>query len=847
VAGEPVTRSPSRSSSYARSWPLVGLSFAFLCPHVERAPTPAPAPASSARTSRARLPLRFERNVGQEAARVRYAAKARDVSLFLTDDGATMVSSPSHARGEHDVSWTMRVVGRAGISAPVASELAAARSSYFLGNDPARWRTDVPSFGRVTYRDVLPGVNQVFHGEAGALEYDFEVSPGALTKPDAIEIAFEGAESVDVGAAGELRVHAGGAVFVQPSPRVYERSEGQELAVNAAYRVTGRGTIGFDVGAYDESRTLVIDPVLAYATYLGGSGDDYAYGIAVDGAGAMYVAGFTSSPNFPTASAYDATLTGSDDAFVTKLSANGQELVYSTYLGGSQGAYAYGVAVDSAGAAYVIGSTNSTDFPTVTPFQSTLAGALNAFVTKLSPSGSSIVYSTYLGGSGHDDGAGIALDATGAAYVTGTTEDSDFPLPHAATAQRGFGGVSDAFVAKLSPSGSLTYATYVGGSGADDGTGIAVDGSGAAYVTGSTASLDFPTSPAVGPFQPLLNGAQNAFVTKVSPAGSSFAYSTYLGGAQSDQGNAVAIDATGAAYVTGFATSADFPLSNAYQRTLLAMQGGSSAFVSKLDSAGMTLVYSTFLGGTGSDLAEAVAVDANGVATVTGATSSVDFPTVNALQSDDAAHAATGTNAFITSLSATGQSLVYSTYLGGSGGDSAEAIALGPTGAAYVAGFTVSRDFPTKVPLQAGLASAIGDNAFVAVLGAEILADAGPKPFDAGAPGDSGGPPVAAAGDASEPTQPSERSDSGVDASALEITTVGGGGCDCRSAGGADSPGAAVASLLAALAGMLVALRRRFRSLRTDASPGMIERHPEAKDRRIPWAQGILRRRATSE
>ncbi len=777
------------------------------------------APEARARATLARLPLRFEANAGQLDASVRYAARAEGVSLFLTDEGATLAVSPRAGDAGHEAragaAVTMRVVGRTRTQAPVPSERMPTRSSYFVGSDPAGWRTDVPSYRRVAYDDVLPGVRQLFHGEAGALEYDFVLAPGA--RPESIEVAFDGADSVTLDARGDLAVHTPAGDLRQPRPRVYQREAGEDLAVAAGYRVTGRVTVAFDIGPYDTSRALVIDPVLAYSTFLGGSGSDFGYGIAVDGEGAMYVTGFTSSPDFPTTHPHQATLRGPDDVFVAKLSPDGTELVYSTTIGGTDGAYGYGIAVDAAGAAYVVGSTVSADYPTTAgAFQTAFGGISDAVVTKLSPSGSSLVYSTYLGGVDRDYGYGIAVDGTGAAFVVGKTiglEDrfgnssDDFPTV-AGGAQTTFGGGTDAFVAKVSPSGSsLVYSTYVGGSADDEGAGIALDRAGAAYVTGFTSSLDFPTAPAT-PYQALNNGTDNAFVTKLSPTGSAFVYSTYLGGAQVDEAAAIAVDGVGAAYVTGTTSSPDFPTLDAYQAGLASLTGGTTGFVTKLAPSGTSLSYSTFLGGSGGDYGTGIAVDASGDAFVTGTTSSVDFPTASAFQPlNEAAHTQE-TNAFVTELAPTGSTLVYSTYLGGSVGDAAQGIALGTAAPAdvYVVGFTVSPDFPTEGALQPDLASAGGDNAFVAVFGGALLAaDAGPveRAF-ANDAGRDAGTDAPSGLDAAEPH---------ADASAVIPPTVGGSGCACsmrgRGAGG-DTGGPVVAMIALGLAGLG---RRRRRGL----------------------------------
>ncbi|MEO7859696.1 MAG: SBBP repeat-containing protein [Nitrospirales bacterium] len=384
---------------------------------------------------------------------------------------------------------------------------------------------------------------------------------------------------------------------------------------------------------------------LLYSTYLGGSGSDQSNGIAVDGSGLAYVTGRTFSTDFPTVTPFQATYAGGDgDAFVTQLDAAGTSLLYSTYLGGSGSDQSNGIAVDGSGLAYVTGRTHSTDFPTVTPFQATLAGGSkegDAFVTKLSATGTSLLYSTFLGGSGGEQGNGIALDGSGQAYVTGSTSSTDFPT--ATPVQATNAGSGDAFVTKLSATGtSLLYSTYLGGSGSDQSNGIAVDATGQAYVTGFTFSTDFPM---VTPVQSThAGGIYDVFVTQLDAAGTSLLYSTYLGGNGIDQGQSIAVDATGQAYVTGYTTSTNFPTSSPLQAT---HAGVRDAFVTKLNAAGTSLLYSTYLGGSNFEQGIGIAVDVASQAYVTGYTQSTNFPTSSPLQ----ATLAGVSNAFVTKIS----------------------------------------------------------------------------------------------------------------------------------------------------------------------------------------------------
>jgi hypothetical protein len=523
------------------------------------------------------------------------------------------------------------------------------------------------------------------------------VAPGA--DPRLVTLAFEGARDVHIDARGELVLGVEGGEVRQHKPVVYQEVAGVRQEVAGRYVIKGKRQVGFRVAAYDPSRPLVIDPVLVYSTYLGGSGasvGEGGEGIAVDGAGSAYVTGTAVSADFPTtAGAAQTTHAGGfADAYVTKLNASGSGLVFSTYLGGSGQDTGNGIAVDVAGIAYVTGVTNSTDFPTTAgAAQTTNAGNGDAFVTKLDATGSGLAYSTYLGGSDGDGGNGIAVDAAGSAYVTGETgQTTDFPTT-AGALQTAPAGSSDGFVTKLDATGSgLVYSTYLGGGAADFVFDIAVDAAGSAYVTGGTTG-DFPTT--AGALQTnYAGGAFDAFVTKLNATGSGLVFSTYLGGGTevgSDIGFGIAVDGAGRAYVMGRTESPDFPTTAGALQ--MAPAGRSDAFVTKLDATGSGLVFSTCLGGSEVEFSGDIALDDGGSAYVTGQTQSTDFPTTpGAAQTTHAGDF----DAFVTKLHPTGSRLVYSTYLGGSNGsDGGLGIAVDGAGGAYVTGVTFSTDFPT--------------------------------------------------------------------------------------------------------------------------------------------------------
>ncbi len=643
-------------------WILFSAAFATTPPVDER---PDEATQMRVAADYGKLPLTFEANQGQADARVRFLARGQGYGLFLTATEAVLsLRAPARDKpsaGQHAAGRTrvqpekaavvrMRLAGANKHPQLTGLDPQLGKSNYFIGNDPEKWRRDVPNYARVKYAQVYPGIDLIYYGNQRQLEYDFVVAPGA--DPRRIELAFKGVDKLSLDREGNLVLAVAHGEIVQHAPVMYQDIDGQRKPVEGQYVLRGKSRVGFRVAGYDPARPLVIDPVLVYSTYLGGSGDEYGSGIAVDASGSAYVTGLTSG-NFPTVNPIQANHGGGGGgAFVTKLNAAGNALLYSTYLGGIKYDYGSGIAVDGSGNAYVTGEAGQLNFPgegarfptTAGAFQTSNDGGGNdAFVAKLNAAGSALVYSTLLGGAygtghGGDAGYGIAVDGIGNAYVTGLTSSSNFPTTAGAfqTTNRGL-GYSNAFVTKLNPAGSaLVYSTYLGGdnplngcSCSDVGYAIAVDGSGNAYVTGQTNLNAFPTT--VGAFQPAKAGTSNAFVTKLNPAGSALVYSTYLGGTRSDFGRAIAVDGSGNAYVTGETASPDFPTTaDAFQPAQYDYRY--DAFVTKLNPAGSALVYSTYLGGNGNDYGYGIAVDSFGNAYVTGRAVSDNFPTVGAIQ-----------------------------------------------------------------------------------------------------------------------------------------------------------------------------------------------------------------------
>jgi YVTN family beta-propeller protein len=654
------------------------------------------------------LPLAFEPNQGQTASSVRFLARGGGYTLWLTADEAVLGlngaggAPPATLRLRFLEAMTREVAGL---------ESLPGRSRYFVGATAADSPTDVPHYGRVRYEGVYPGIDLEYYGNRRQLEHDLIVAPGA----DAAAVRFrvEGAERTALDAGGDLVfTTAAGDVHLR-RPFAYQEAHGETTRVECGYALgtstDGATVIGFAIGDYDHTRTLVIDPVVVYSTYVGGSGYESGYDVVADGGHNVYVTGATRSVTFPVASAAQGTFAGGHyDAFVLKLNADATQIVYSTFLGGSADDYGYGLAVDPAGAVSVAGGTFSPDFhpaqSTPNAYQHFYAGGGDAFFVRLNPDGQ-LVYGTWLGGSDVDLAFDVALDRVGIAYLTGYTASANFPTAAPFQPQRS--GNRDAFVTKIDPSQpaptqQLVYSTYLGGSGQEDGWGIATGGSLNAYVTGQTCSSDFPRANR-SPLQNTPGGACDAFVAKLNEAGSDLVYSTYLGGSGWDKANAIAVDLGGEAHVAGETTSTNFP--GASLSPIQNVHGGGQydAFVARVNSAGSALGYATYLGGTGDDYATDVTVDGGGAVYTTGyTTSTTGFPTMNALQP---AFGGGAYDAFLTGIDPAGSALVQSTYVGGKADDFGMGVALDSAGAVYLSGHTASLDFPVTQTIPGATAA----------------------------------------------------------------------------------------------------------------------------------------------
>jgi hypothetical protein len=835
-------------------------------------PAREPVPQAPAVEAYGNLPMSFEANHGQTEAEIKFLSRGPGYSLSLSSTQATFnLTKPSRKKLRNKalpspeilaqesttqtsvVSMTMLHSNRA----PRVEGLdqLAGSSNYLIGNDPERWQINVPNYGRVKYTDVYPGVDLIYYGNQRQLEYDFVVAPGASHR--SIRLAFRGVQNTRIDGRGDLVLGVAGGEIRQRKPVVYQETGGVKEYVEGRYLLTGRHEVAFEIAQYDASKPLVIDPILVYSSLLGGSGGDFGHAIAVDDFGNVYLAGETTSINFPIRNPFKSEIRGNANPFITKINAAGSEILYSTYLGGSAHDRAEAIAVDSTGHVYLTGTTSSTDFPTLNPVQPGLStqfpsGGVDVFITKLNASGSGLMFSTYLGGSGFDMGHGIAVDSSGNTYVTGVAMQG---LPTTTqTFQLNFNGHFDAFIAKLNPSGTqILYSTYLGGRDNDIGGAITVDASENAYITGYTeSSFDFPVRNALQ--QQFGGGISDAFVAKIptvtapfvfpldsfddenggvpAPSYSNFSnwnvtagqvnlqsspnsndnlivnldvappqgatietkspltlspgtyrlrfdlaiqtvtdtvtvrignvfsetltmnalvssglfatvvrdipiptqmsaklsfefaggqgigiyldnvsfferngqeYVTFLGGsadedARTSFNSGIEVDLAGNAYVTGITASIDFPMVNATQPTLA---GSKDAFVSKLNPSGSALVYSTYLGGSSDDAGNDMAIDPDGNAYVVGNTMSTNFPVKNAIQPTFGGDIQIGGDAFITKFNATGDGIVYSTYLGGGGTDVAEGVTVDSGGNAFVTGYTRSANFPLANALQA--------------------------------------------------------------------------------------------------------------------------------------------------
>ena len=684
-----------------------------------------------------KLPLSFEANRGQSAPQIKFISRGPGYRAYLMSNGMNLSlrtgkmdasagsPSPSATRRSRNLSLEFRLLGAAANPAIVGENPLAGRVNYFIGSDPSKWQRNVPTYGQIRYKNVYRGIDLIYYGNGRQLEYDFAIAPNA--DPQQIRFEVKGANQTRVSDDGSLILATAGGELRFQAPVVYQESQGQRTPVVGGYVLDDANHVSFRLSEYDSQKALIIDPVLVYSTYLGGSGDEQVGGIAVDGTGSVYVVGTTDSSDF-SLSAIGSSVAGSNQVFVAKFDATGKNLVYADYLGGSNDDYGYGIAVDGSGRAYVTGSTASSNFPLVHALQGTYPGGFNAFISKISTDGSTLMYSTYFGGNGSDIPTGVTTDNSGNLIVAGYTSSTNLPVANAyqSTVSPNLGGMygNYGFITKVSPDGStLVSSTYFGGSAnvafncggtpcwpqpSTTITAMAADANGNIYLTGTTNTYDLPVTQ--GAYLTTNSTQMNTsvgFVSKFSAAGS-LQYSTYLyGGSGLPVGmSGIAVDTTGSAYVTGVALSdGTFPVtSTSICNPSTDGYACSYAFVTKFDPLGSSLSYSTFLGANNSALPQAIVVDSNRNAYVLGVTSTNAFNTVNALEPFSG-----GNDLLLVEIDASASSQLFATYLGGTADEQGApgGMVLDSTGNLYIAGITTSADFPvTSGAVQGQLAGA---------------------------------------------------------------------------------------------------------------------------------------------
>jgi hypothetical protein len=637
-----------------------------------------------------KLPLTFEANAGQVDPAVRFVSRTQRSTLFLTPSEAVL----SLRRGEEESAVVrMRMAGGNRNPRVLGENALPTKTNYFRGNDARRWRTDVANYAQVRYESVYPGIDVLYRGNERQVEYDFVIAPKA--NPGRIRVTFDGAQSMTLGNDGQLILGTAAGDLVQPRPYVYQEVNGRRQTVEGRYALRGSNEVGFVLGRYDRSRPLVIDPVLAWSTYLGGSIEDFGYAIAVDGSGNTYITGATGSSDFPTVGAIQGTKAYDWDVFVTKINAAGTAIVYSTFLGGDGwNEYGLGIAVDSSGNAYVTGGTNATDFPGVTggSIQPSFGGTgsnRDAFATRINAAGNAIDWSTYLGGSGDEIAYGIAADSSGNCYVASGSGSTTLSFIDGSALQPSGNGGGDAFIVKIDSSGAKVYATFLGGSGGDGAQSIVADSSGNAWVAGGTGSTDFPGVTG-GSLQSTNAGNGDLFLAKINSGGTSLLYATYFGTSAADDLHSIVRDGSGNIYLTGETESTTFP----------GVTGGSAQpsnagsfdiYVTKLNSTATAVTWSTFLGGSDYEVSAGLGVDSSGNVYVGGMTNSTNFPVSSAIQST---YGGGDVDTVAAKINSSGTAVLWSTYLGGNDDDQAYGAVTDGSGNLYMAGFTATSAFP---------------------------------------------------------------------------------------------------------------------------------------------------------
>lgn len=630
------------------------------------------------------LPLYFIKNEGQKDGRVHYYAQTKKYVLWAVDDTLVFDSIRGTQQNnipERDV--TSITFPNANKNIIITDEgKSEYKVNYINGNNPAAWRTDVPTSESIIYKNIFDNIDLRIYGNESKIEYDWIVKPGGGANE--IRFKYNSIKNISISPDGGLTVSTKFGEILHKKPEAWQIINGRKIPVAVEFKQYAENSFGFKTSEYNKKYELIIDPlIIPYSTYVGGTNVDYGYAIAVDSSGSAYITGYTSSSDYPIQNAYQWWRTGSE-AFVTKFSPSGTSLIYSTFIGGSGTDRGNAIALDSSNNAYITGYTTSSNFPTVNPYDNTYSAGNDVFISKLSSTGNALVYSTYVGDSGSDIGYGIAVDSLNRAYVVGNTASTAFPTANAYDASQN--GGTDAFVLRLSGSGSsLEYSTFLGSASTDEAYSVAVDSVYSAYVTGRTNGTDFPTFNA---YQAARSGGYDAFITKFSAAGNTLVYSTYFGGTGNEYSRGIAVDTAGCVYITGYTASTNFPTYNPLQAS---RAGSNDVFIVKMTAAGNSRVFSTYFGGSSDDYGMGIAIDSTNSVYITGYTTSTNFPTNEATQT---AHAGGTNDAFIANISNTGGSLIYSTFLGGTLSDISNGIAVNDEPAAFICGYTLSTDFP---------------------------------------------------------------------------------------------------------------------------------------------------------
>lgn len=645
-----------------------------------------------------KLLLNFEKNIGQVDNNIDFIIHSNASIMFLSATKLNFIFDQANSNNnlndkknntKLDSQLTMELVNANSNAKTIALEKSVTTTNYLINN---KSQINIENFTKIKYESIYKGIDIIYYGNEKQLEYDFIVAPNA--NPNLIKLAFSEATNLIINQQGDLIINVNGQIIYQKKPDIYQYINGNKKSIKGNYKLSESNQISFQIGDYDSTKALVIDPVIGYSTFLGGTDNDFSNAIAVDTEGNTYLVGHTASTNFPVSNFQQQNNKGKNDLFITKIAPDGNRVIYSTYIGGLDNDFGNSIAVDTAGNVYVSGYTFSSDFPVFNAVQpkngNTIANTGgDAFILKLNSQGNALVYSTYLGGMGDDLASSIAIDSQNNAYVTGFTNSANFPVANAVQS-RSNGGF-DAFVAKLNPMGSnLVYSTYFGGSDNDFGNAIAIDKDRNAYFVGVTDSRNFP---AINPLQSTNSGDSDGFITKISATGNIVNFSTYFGGSSFDNITSIAVDNTNNIYLTGVTNSRDFTVVNAMQST---KSTSLDAFVSKLTSTGSNLVYSTYLGGNGDDQANSLSLDADNNVYLTGITTSTNFPLKDATQKVIGGDQ----DAFMTKLNALGIALDFSTYLGGIGSESGLSIVIDSKANVFMTGITNSMDFPMTKALQ---------------------------------------------------------------------------------------------------------------------------------------------------